>query len=598
MSQAPLVPSADTAICAYRFAGVEFDLRRRVLIIDGVETGAKPLTLRLLCLLCEAEGRLLTRDELFTALWPGGQEISDAALSQQIWRLRTALGPYASLVATLRRNGVRLDAVVVALRASAAVEAASAEAVSPPYQIAPSHTVELVVGEPSEVPRRKARLRLVGLLAIAGIVALLAVLTFWRHDPVLNSGYGLRVSDTQAAHADTPRHLAAALDAALAGDRARAIAIMRSLHESDARTPLPALMLGAWASGDDPAQAQRWFDLAHARLTPQASPYLRLFVDYTTARALRQPVSGQIDAMLDLRPGAWLLQHTRSHAALVRRDFSSALKALRAIPLDVNDPALLADVLADRASLGDGDAEAIAWKIATIRNDPISTLYLRARFAWSHGHAAAAAEGFRRCAEAAAGNQRANDRRQECLRFAALAAVDAGSDDAIFLADAAARLAREFGYFAHEIDMWGVEAFLAARAGHADAAREALEEAWRRSTSPTDRAPLLLVALENGLPLPASVESVAGELPIEPIFGGVRQVLLGWAAWARGDRAEAMRQLDLAIERGVANTWHAEDAAFLAVRLGREAEQCRVDPPYPNPLRLTACVAMRDSKNK
>ena len=594
MSDPLPVTTSDAAVCVYRFAGVEFDLRRQALTVDGKETVAKPLTLRLLRLLCEANGRLLTRDELFAALWPGGQEVSDAALSQQIWRLRTALGPYASLVATLRRNGVRLDAVIVAERAPVTIDSVS----SPPDR-APAVAIASAADEPLDIPvhRRVSWVR-GGLLALAVGVVVLVTLVFWWRDPVINDGYGLRVSDLQAARSDTPQHVATALSAALAGDRPRAIAMMRSLHDSDTRTPLPALMLGAWAAGDDPAQARRWLDQARQRLTPDASPYLRLFVDYMTARVLQQPVSGQVDALLNLRPGAWLLQHTRSHAALSRRDFATSLKALRAIPLGISDTSLLADVLADRVSLGDGSAEAAAWTVAALRNDATLAPYLRARFAWSHGDAMQAVTQFEQCVATAAAKPHLNDIRHECSRFAALAAADAGSDDAVRLADAAARLARELGYFMQETDMWGLEAFLAARAGHTDAAHEALDEAWRRSTSPADRAPLLLIALENNLPLPVPVESVAGELPIAPIFGGVRQILLGWAALARGDRAEAGHQLDLAIERGIASTWHAEDAALLALRLGRPAAPCRLDPPYPNPLRLTACIAAREKNSK
>lgn len=579
MSEPLSASAADTTVRAYRFGGVEFDLRRQALAVDGVEVAAKPLTLRLLRLLCEADGRLLTRDELFASLWPGGQEISDAALSQQIWRLRTALGPYGERVTTLRRNGVRLDVPV-----SAQCEPASAAP-------APEPAEAVAQARP---PRRKAAAR-IGLLLLAGVAAVLLAWAVWTRDPVVSDGYALRASDLQASRADTPRRIATALSAAFAGDRAHASAIMRSLHDSDARTPVPALMLGWWTAGDDPAQSRRWLDQAQARLTPQASPYLRLYVDYITARALQQSTSGQADAMLDLRPGAWLLQHARSHTALARRDFAAARQALRAIPLDVTDAALLADVLADRVSLGDAEAETLAPGVTAVWTDPALGPYLRARFAWSHAQAAEAATLFGQCAEAAAA-QGANDPRLGCLRYAALAAAEAGSGAALRLADTAARLGRELGYFVQETDMWGLEAFLAARAGHADAASEALDQAWKRSTSPLDRVPLLLIAFQNGLPPPAAIEPVVDNLPVEPIFGGVRQIVLAWQAWARNDRAEAAHQLDLARERGIDSTYHAEDAALLAARLGHETVPCRLDPPYPNPLRLTACIAMRDLK--
>lgn len=68
--------------------------------------------LHLLQILCAAEGHLLKRQELFDKLWPRGQEVSDASLSQLVWRLRGASGPYGELVAMVRRSGLRLDAAV------------------------------------------------------------------------------------------------------------------------------------------------------------------------------------------------------------------------------------------------------------------------------------------------------------------------------------------------------------------------------------------------------------------------------------------------------------------------------------------------------
>lgn len=55
----PRVP--ETRIAGYRFAGVALDLRRGSLSIDGVEVATPPLLLQLLQILCESDGRLLTR---------------------------------------------------------------------------------------------------------------------------------------------------------------------------------------------------------------------------------------------------------------------------------------------------------------------------------------------------------------------------------------------------------------------------------------------------------------------------------------------------------------------------------------------------------
>ena len=52
---------------------------------------------------------------LTQALWPGGQIISDEALTPVIFRARSALGPYVAHLRTVRGVGVRLDIAVTHL---------------------------------------------------------------------------------------------------------------------------------------------------------------------------------------------------------------------------------------------------------------------------------------------------------------------------------------------------------------------------------------------------------------------------------------------------------------------------------------------------
>jgi hypothetical protein len=65
---------------------------------------------------------------------------------------------------------------------------------------------------------------------------------------------------------------------------------------------------------------------------------------------------------------------------------------------------------------------------------------------------------------------------------------------------------------------------------------------------------------------------------------------------SRGDRDGAARELDLALERRVAQTHSAENAALPGARLGRPTPPCRADPPYPNLLRLNACLQLLDEE--
>src|SRR6478752_5712704 len=92
------------------------DLDRGCLLLVGVEVALRPKTLAVLQYLVENCGRLVSKDALFTALWPG-LAVTDDVLVQSIGELRRALGDDGQrLIKTIPRRGYRLEsgAVVVA----------------------------------------------------------------------------------------------------------------------------------------------------------------------------------------------------------------------------------------------------------------------------------------------------------------------------------------------------------------------------------------------------------------------------------------------------------------------------------------------------
>jgi tetratricopeptide (TPR) repeat protein len=352
----------------------------------------------------------------------------------------------------------------------------------------------------------------------------------------------------------------------------------------------------AWWSGDrTTGDVEKWLDAAHQRLTPRSSTYLRLFSDYFTARSSGQSTRGPINAMLDLRPHAWVLHYARAHDQLAGRELAGALRSLQQIPLDIPDAAQVAEVLTDRRSLGDESAEPLAAQNTAINNDLVLAAYVRGRMAYSRGDLADSIAAFDRC-RVLAEEQRQYSRQGEATLFAALAALEAGTADAGQRVDATVRLAHEQNIQSWEAAMLGLQAFLEAKGGNADRASTTLARAWTRNPNDWMQAPLLLIAFENGLPAPADTTEVVKGLSDDPVFGGVAELLLGWQAWAHNDLAQAKRQLALAREHGIAQTYHAEDAALLAARLGEAPVACRVDPPYPNQLRLSACISLREIK--
>jgi TolB-like protein/DNA-binding winged helix-turn-helix (wHTH) protein/cytochrome c-type biogenesis protein CcmH/NrfG len=95
-----------------RFDRYVLDLHRGCLLLDGSEIALRPKTFAVLCHLAEHPGRLVSKDELFAAVWPN-LAITDDALVQSIGELRRALGNDGPrLIRTVPRRGYRLESAV------------------------------------------------------------------------------------------------------------------------------------------------------------------------------------------------------------------------------------------------------------------------------------------------------------------------------------------------------------------------------------------------------------------------------------------------------------------------------------------------------
>ena len=138
-----------------RFGRYVLDLDRGSLLLEGNEVALRPKTFAVLRHLVANPGRLVSKEELFAAVWPN-LVITDDALVQSIGELRRALGDDGTrLIKTIPRRGYRFEAEVSVLAATAG----SAPQAPPP-------TAE---------PQAAARWR-PGLLAVALAVLLAAAL--------------------------------------------------------------------------------------------------------------------------------------------------------------------------------------------------------------------------------------------------------------------------------------------------------------------------------------------------------------------------------------------------------------------------------------
>jgi DNA-binding winged helix-turn-helix (wHTH) protein len=111
--------SSARAEAAIEFGRFRVLLRRRRLLADGVPVELGTRAFDLLLVLLEADGALVTKEELLNRVWPG-IVVSEESLKVQICALRKALGADRNLIRTEFGRGYRFIGI---LRSNATVHA-------------------------------------------------------------------------------------------------------------------------------------------------------------------------------------------------------------------------------------------------------------------------------------------------------------------------------------------------------------------------------------------------------------------------------------------------------------------------------------------
>src|SRR4051794_10927649 len=156
--------AAETRSKQLRFDRYVLDVDRGCLLLDGNEIRLRPKTFAVLSYLAANSGRLVSKDELFAAVW-ANVAVTDDALVQSIGELRRALGDDGSrLIKTIPRRGYRFESDVSAVSIDQA--SANAAPVSAAYRDA-AQTPKPVTG-----PR-------IGLFALFTLAVLLTVGVLW-----------------------------------------------------------------------------------------------------------------------------------------------------------------------------------------------------------------------------------------------------------------------------------------------------------------------------------------------------------------------------------------------------------------------------------
>ena len=149
---------------AFRFGKFELQPGRQ-LLRNGSVIPVGRIVLELLGALVRARGKLVTKDELFEAAWPGVVVVENA-LHQHMRALRNALGDHSDLIVTVARRGYRFEGQGEEIEVGDQDADASGELPSMPAPLTP------LIGREDELPaieRLLAAHRCVTLLGHGGV---------------------------------------------------------------------------------------------------------------------------------------------------------------------------------------------------------------------------------------------------------------------------------------------------------------------------------------------------------------------------------------------------------------------------------------------
>lgn len=176
------VETMQTPARALRFDRYVLELDRGSLVLDGNEVALRPKTFAVLRYLVENPGRLVSKDELFAAVWPH-VTVTDDVLVQSIGELRRAIGDEDQrLIRTIPRRGYRFEPAVSPIAIN---DRPVADAAYTPESLPLPATESVDAPPPASVAGKPlARIGFVAILglAVVGASALLyGALTEWRH---------------------------------------------------------------------------------------------------------------------------------------------------------------------------------------------------------------------------------------------------------------------------------------------------------------------------------------------------------------------------------------------------------------------------------
>jgi Tol biopolymer transport system component/DNA-binding winged helix-turn-helix (wHTH) protein len=180
----------------YVFGDLRVDIGRLTAFRGGSAIPLEPKAFDVLRYLIEHRDRLVTKDELLDAVWPG-TFVTPNALTRAVAQLRKALDDDArdaKYIETVAKRGYRFIAPVVVASNGASASAAGAEAASPPAFI------------PAAVPGSRWNRRTLGVVVLAGLAVIAIAAAFaWKTGATRENGTpSMRLVTTRSGYSGTP----------------------------------------------------------------------------------------------------------------------------------------------------------------------------------------------------------------------------------------------------------------------------------------------------------------------------------------------------------------------------------------------------------
>jgi len=180
MSTRDLATPEGTRAKQLRFDRYVLDLDRGCLLLDLNEIVLRPKTFSVLRYLVENSGRLVSKDELFAAVWPN-VAVTDDTLVQSISELRRVIGDDgARLIRTIPRRGYRFEAAIT----DTAARSVCAPTPEPDAADAPIPSSSGLPEKVASVPVTTSRSRFgYGVLAASAVLLIVVTYVAWSTIP-------------------------------------------------------------------------------------------------------------------------------------------------------------------------------------------------------------------------------------------------------------------------------------------------------------------------------------------------------------------------------------------------------------------------------